>query len=440
MGSLRHLIVIVPGIVGSVLTAPDGFSEWDLRAGDLVRAVLDPENLAIERELAPTRLVDDLTVLKPWLVVPGYGALTHHLRTQFGPELRVVDFRSDRAVPPDVDVLRVPYDFRRSIVEAADVLGRAVCAAVGDSGRKVIVVAHSMGGLVARYWIGPGGGWRHWRALITLGTPHRGAPRALDVLVNGAGLGRFRIPSVTRVLRGWPSVYELLPQYPAVLPETGGPIEIDALPPELLRTFGSPSAGVEFLKRAGEAAQVHRDIAAAWANIPSGKAPTVLPYFGRGHRTLNRAVIQSGRLRIDKEDPSWRPNAGWRGDGTVPALCAIPGELRTRPELAQAVPDKHGPMGTTEVVIERLVTLQGEDLPMRGTDRPPWPWIGWDVDDTIPADAQIVIGAQLHGGAGGPSEITGSAASLLLTGEGSRVALKMAFSEDGLAGDPAAAA
>ena len=43
----------------------------------------------------------------------------------------------------------------------------------------MIVVAHSMGGLVARYWMGPLGGWRVCRALITLGTPHRGAPKAL---------------------------------------------------------------------------------------------------------------------------------------------------------------------------------------------------------------------------------------------------------------------
>ena len=47
----RHLIVVVPGIGGSVLEAPDGWSAWDLRAGDLARTVIDPENLALGREL-----------------------------------------------------------------------------------------------------------------------------------------------------------------------------------------------------------------------------------------------------------------------------------------------------------------------------------------------------------------------------------------------------
>ena len=249
MSGLRHLIVVVPGIGGSVLAGPDGRSVWDLRPGALVRDVIDPERLAIDRELTPTGLVDDLAVLRPWLVIPGYGALTRLLRRQFGAGLCVVDHHDGTEVPAAVDVLRVPYDFRRSVEHSADVLGRAVTAAVGDSGRRVVVVAHSLGGLVARYWIGPGGGARHCRALITLGTPHRGAPRALDWLVNGAGVGPLRSPSVTRVLRGWPSVHELLPQYPAVLPADGGEaVEVDALAPALVRPFGSPTAGADLLR------------------------------------------------------------------------------------------------------------------------------------------------------------------------------------------------
>ena len=85
MSGLRHLIVVVPGIGGSVLAGPDGRSVWDLRPGALVRDVIDPEHLAIDRELTPTRLVDDLAVLRPWLVIPGYGALTRLLRRSSGP-------------------------------------------------------------------------------------------------------------------------------------------------------------------------------------------------------------------------------------------------------------------------------------------------------------------------------------------------------------------
>jgi len=422
---VRHLIVVVPGIGGSVLESPDGLSTWSLGAADLLCNVIDFENLALDREFVPTRPVDDLVVLGPWLLIPGYSGLTHHLRSQFGNGLRVVDHRDGRPVPRDVDVLRVAYDFRRSVVEAADVLGRAVTAAVGGSGRRVVVVAHSMGGLVARYWVGCREGWRHCRALITLGTPHRGAPRALDWLVNGAGVGPFRSPSATRVLREWPSVHELLPQYPAVLPEQGEAVEVDGVAPELVRTFGSPSAGADLLRRAKEAARVHHDIAEGWAALPEDARPALLPYFGRGHATLNRAIVRDGRLRVTKADPAWRPNVGWFGDGTVPALSAIPGELSKRPEQAQALPEKHGPMGSTAAVVEKLVTLQGDDLPVRGTDRPLMPWIGWDVDDLVVSEQETDIGAELHHGAAGPVEAAERPAALFLSGNGHRVPLPM---------------
>lgn len=345
--------------------------------------------------------------------------------------MRVVDYRDGELVPGEVDVLRVPYDFRRSVAVSAEVLGRAVTAAVGDGGREVIVVAHSVGGLVARYWIGVCGGWRHCRALVTLGTPHRGAPRALDWLFNGAGVGGLRSGAATRELRRWPSVFELLPQYPAVLPEVGEPVEPTALSPRLVRPFGSADAGVEVLGRVGEAARVHADIAAAWEEIPGGGRPGLVVFFGRGHKTLNRAVVDNGRVRVAKVDPQWRGNVGWAGDGTVPAISAIPAELSREPERAQAVADKHGAMGSTVAVLERLVTMQGEDLPVRGRDRPAMPWVGWDVEEVAAAGSGIEVGAEVHHGAEGPTDVVGSAATLVVTGGANRLVVPMMSGEQG---------
>ena len=117
-----------------------------------------------------------------------------------------------------------PYDFRQSVVHNAELLAQEVSQRLAHLGGKgdhrVVVVAHSMGGLVARYWLGPLGGHRWCRALITLGTPHRGAPKALQMLVNGLPLGLFS--AITGVLREWPSVYELLPTYEAILDSATG--------------------------------------------------------------------------------------------------------------------------------------------------------------------------------------------------------------------------
>ncbi|MGH3754862.1 MAG: esterase/lipase family protein [Pseudonocardiaceae bacterium] len=422
MAHLRHLIVMIPGIGGSVLSSPDGTSAWDVTARGLGHVLVRPSALDLDRhpDLMPTSLIDTLTVLRPWFVVPGYDGMTHNLRTYFGAGIKVVDYRAGQVVPSDVDVLRVPYDFRESVVKAADVVGRAVTAAVGASGRQVIVLAHSLGGLVARYWIGPGAGWRHCRALITLGTPHRGAPRALDWLFNGVGLGCLRYPAATRVLRRWPSVYELLPQYPAVLVIEDGTlgagvtVEPVDLPGHVVRRSGDPAVAGDVLRRASAAARVHEDIAAGWQSVQEDRKPALVPYFGRGHHTLSRATLAGRRVRVTKEEPEWRGNVDWRGDGTVPALSAIPAELSQRAELVQALPDKHGPMGSAVGMMQQLVTLQGDDIPIRGSDRPSRPWVGWDVDDLVVAGSEIEVGAQLHHGAEGLPQGTGSAATVTL--------------------------
>lgn len=429
MGRLRHLIVVLPGIGGSVLADPDGTSAWDLSARVVGSTVIDPERLDAARDLVPVRLIDSLTVLAPWLVVPGYDPLVHHLRTRFGHGIHVADYRGPGSLPPEVDVLRVPYDFRRSVTEAADVVGQAVTEAVGDSGRQVIVVAHSLGGLVARYWIGPCRGAEHCRALITLGTPHRGAPRALDWLVNGAGIGMLRSGPATRVLRGWPSVFELLPQYPAVLAGTRT-LEPAQLSRDVVRPFGDPNAGEALLRCVARAATVHGDIAAAWDGLPERERPSVLPYFGRGHRTPNRAVLIDGRVRVEKQDPEWRHNVGWRGDGTVPAISCVPAEFSTRPELAQALPDKHGAMGSTAEILERLVTLQGDDLPVRGADQPATPWVGWDIEEVAVAHAPIDVGVELLSGAEVAADTGAGPVNVTVSGTSSGP-MSMALGDDG---------
>ena len=40
------------------------------------------------------------------------------------------------------------------------------------------IIGHSKGGLIGAYYVKKLGGWRRTRAVVTLGTPHRGTPRA----------------------------------------------------------------------------------------------------------------------------------------------------------------------------------------------------------------------------------------------------------------------
>lgn len=64
----------------------------------------------------------------------------------------------------------------RDVRTAAELLGRHVeeiCARTGHG--RVDIVGHSLGGLIARYYVQRLGGDRRVRTLVTLGTPH-GAP------------------------------------------------------------------------------------------------------------------------------------------------------------------------------------------------------------------------------------------------------------------------
>jgi triacylglycerol esterase/lipase EstA (alpha/beta hydrolase family) len=50
----------------------------------------------------------------------------------------------------------------------------------GDA--RVVLICHSMGGLVARHYLEVLGGYKDAKALITFGTPHRGSIDALAYL------------------------------------------------------------------------------------------------------------------------------------------------------------------------------------------------------------------------------------------------------------------
>jgi hypothetical protein len=392
-------VVVVPGIGGSVLSRAGG-TAWATTTSRMTGALVRPGGLDLDRapNLEPTALIRTFTAVGGLLHIQGYEGLEDHLRGTFREPV-VHTYRRGIPVPRNVDVLLFPYDFRRSVRTAAEALAEAVnrvLAGISGSARRkrVIVIAHSLGGLVARYWLGPLGGAPMCAALFTLGTPHRGAPKALDWLVNGAGGGRLRLPWVTRVLRGWPSMYELLPQYPAVWDAAAGvELELTYLPPAMVAR--RPRLGryqEAFAAKAANGRQTHEEIATAWASLPPDEVP-VVPYFGRGHPTQNRMELApSGRLKGSKADPPWRGNVGWRGDGTVPALSAIPRELGEIRSSWRGVADRHSDLAGTAAVLDLLVSYTGDTMPTRGGERPERPWLGLDVEDVVASGEPVPVG------------------------------------------------
>jgi hypothetical protein len=80
MGLREHLVVVIPGIGGSVL-APPGRPEEPVWSPGLstVRLLREPERLGRDEKLVPTGLIDSLKPVPFWTAVHGYDALLKRL-------------------------------------------------------------------------------------------------------------------------------------------------------------------------------------------------------------------------------------------------------------------------------------------------------------------------------------------------------------------------
>jgi pimeloyl-ACP methyl ester carboxylesterase len=380
---VRHLVVVIPGIGGSVL-ADGARVVWDAGIGDIAGLVLRPDRLDLGSapKLTPKGLIRSRTWLPGWTVVHGYQGLMASLAGLPGA---VVDSGDPGGRVPGATVVAFPYDFRRSIAEAAGRLQAEVGKRLEDLGgerdKRVIVVAHSMGGLVARHWLGPGAGWPLCRALITLGTPHRGAPKALQLLVNGFRKGPFSAGGLTEMIEGWPSAYELLPRYEAVWDETAGR---SRYPHELpIRRFAA---------RAKMAFETHQSIEEAWEAMPRS-GPEVIPVLGWSHPTLQSARWD-GRLQVSKTAPGWIEAPGWEadlGDGTVPALSAAPLEMSDAQRGIVRLRERHGPIAAAPDIVKliRDYESRGTTRAARGEETPAA--LGLDLEDCYDAGEEIPV-------------------------------------------------
>ncbi|WP_137127657.1 lipase/acyltransferase domain-containing protein [Roseomonas sp. HF4] len=152
--------------------------------------------------------------------------------------------------PDHCTCFQFDYDWRQDNVTNAHRYG------VRDADVKLDIVAHSMGGIVARYAMLYGGadlpadgslppltfeGARFMARLIQIGTPNGDSPDAFRVLVDGRDFGTPIVPSYSPAILGtFPSLYQLLPRArsrPVVL--TGSnEVALDLHDPEVWQRMG----------------------------------------------------------------------------------------------------------------------------------------------------------------------------------------------------------
>jgi subtilisin family serine protease len=220
-------VVLVPGIMGTRLVDPATRAKvWNPTGR---RFAANAERLNNMAELLPDPTPDNVPIYTPWLndaaaAIPGFGNLIWEVGGQLALQLASPEFqrRALEVTGAPVRVWVAGYDWRQDNRHSARTLAQVVDVALQQTGAsRVVIVAHSMGGLVSR-WFCRFGGANKVAALVLLGSPTHGTPQAYRALK--AGLERWwsdKFPWALfplswpggrlRMFRRFPSSFQLLP-------------------------------------------------------------------------------------------------------------------------------------------------------------------------------------------------------------------------------------
>ncbi|MEM6790544.1 MAG: alpha/beta fold hydrolase [Myxococcota bacterium] len=249
-------IIFLPGIMGSRLCYRQGDEEylvWNPRGGRrheahkqtpgvkkntrAIKALSDP-SIPLEVAYTFTHLSEtpqrpeEFVARHPWLVYNSYELVYPGYQPFLSKMVPLFKRLSQKGW--FLQVFCCGYDWRNSCLESATrFLSPRVDRLIETHGERPIIIAHSMGGLVARSYIHGNGGADKVRALILCGSPNFGATMPYHYLKAGIPLSptdkgfefmmailaavMLRKPtpgSITEFCRGVPGLYELVAREP----------------------------------------------------------------------------------------------------------------------------------------------------------------------------------------------------------------------------------
>lgn len=237
-------LILIHGFRGSKLR--DIYSKKEVWYGDMQKVLFSSyHDLSVK--INPETLQPDQTQLEAYDIIGKagtsdfYSALIetlqnygHYQYTQAGEPVSGEHRR----------VYVFTYDWRQDNVKNALRLHQYIQQLKKDHnnpGLKVDIIAHSMGGLISRYYLRYGNkdvlenkdytpdysGAGNIRKTIIVGTPNSGSAVALESFINGLRVGLRNIP--TDVLATMPSVYQLFPNASDdwLIDIYGNPVKLD---------------------------------------------------------------------------------------------------------------------------------------------------------------------------------------------------------------------
>src|SRR5262245_525247 len=387
--AMPDVIVLLPGILGSVLSK-DGRDVWAPSAGAVLGGLTSlggsVKDLALDGDdpsvddlgdgVTAPRLAPDVHLIPYVWKIDGYSKVAEAIAETFD-------------VQEGQNYFSFPYDWRRDNRVAARrlaVQGRRWLAdwsrRSGNPEAKLILVGHSMGGLVSRYFLEVLGGWRETRALITFGTPYRGSLNALQTLVDGVRKGPFGIVDLSAFVRSLTSMYQLLPIYPCY--DGGGGLA------RVGETEGIPNVDAG---RAKAALAFHREIEDAVKRNKEEIADPDERYVISPIVGIEQPTLQSAR-RAGAKVEFLASHAGRNdlGDGTVPRVSATP--IERGADGAMYAGDRHGSLQNADAVLVHLKGLVTSLYLSLGRFRAATPTrvqLGLDVDDAYWSDQDVTF-------------------------------------------------
>lgn len=357
-------VVIVPGIMGSELTDIEtGNVVWGARsarwlirawspAGDLRPLQLTGRELdllgldrydPLRARVRPTGLLRFPT-WAPFLAgFEPYSRLLRHLSRTVAHPAALHSFAYDWRLPTRFNAQRLAIDMVTHLETWKTHPAQTAARKLHPTGRpaQIVLIAHSMGGLLVRDLSLIDGATDHIRASVTMGAPFDGAVKAV-LLVNtgdGAPLPRQRLKEL--VMR-MPGIYDLLPTYACV--ET----EADVWPlsrADLIRLGADPDLATAALDRQEETrnATIKNHVAIVGIQQPTMQSLSIQDGIANGHYFSHRRGADRQLLRDNIGRPL-RFNRG--GDGTVMRDSATP-DGATELALAQ----QHGALANSHEAV-----------------------------------------------------------------------------------------